>query len=166
MFDFGALPPEINSGRMYSGPGAEPMVLAAAAWDELAAELDTAAAGYSSKLSELNSAPWVGPASAAMMSAVAPYVSWLGAAAALAEQTASQARLAAGAFEAAFAMTVPPNIVAANRILLMTLIETNFFGQETPTTSASNAITAKMTTRLRRRRLASVAMVSPSAVTL
>ncbi|MDP7703519.1 MULTISPECIES: PPE family protein [unclassified Mycobacterium] len=139
MFDFGALPPEINSGRMYSGPGAEPMVLAAAAWDELAAELDTAAAGYSSKLSELNSAPWVGPASAAMMSAVAPYVSWLGAAAALAEQTASQARLAAGAFEAAFAMTVPPNIVAANRILLMTLIETNFFGQNTPAIAATEA---------------------------
>ncbi|MGA9675415.1 MAG: hypothetical protein WBR28_09235, partial [Mycobacterium sp.] len=24
MFDFGALPPEINSGRMYSGPGSGP----------------------------------------------------------------------------------------------------------------------------------------------
>ncbi|ORB32742.1 PPE domain-containing protein, partial [Mycobacterium paraseoulense] len=25
MFDFGALPPEINSGRMYAGPGSGPM---------------------------------------------------------------------------------------------------------------------------------------------
>ncbi|MHA7649057.1 PPE family protein [Mycobacterium sp. ML4] len=139
MFDFGALPPEINSGRMYAGPGAEPMVLAAAAWDELAAELDSAAAGYSSKLSELNSALWVGPASAAMMSSVAPYISWLGAAATLAEQTATQARLAAGAFEAAFAMTVPPSVLAANRILLMTLIVTNFFGQNTPAIAATEA---------------------------
>ncbi|WP_203115967.1 PPE domain-containing protein, partial [Mycobacterium canetti] len=24
--DFGALPPEINSGRMYSGPGSGPML--------------------------------------------------------------------------------------------------------------------------------------------
>ena len=31
--DFGALPPEINSGRMYSGPGCGSMLGAAAAWD-------------------------------------------------------------------------------------------------------------------------------------
>ncbi len=31
--DFGALPPEINSGRMYCGPGSGPMLAAAAAWD-------------------------------------------------------------------------------------------------------------------------------------
>ncbi|MCV7394002.1 PPE domain-containing protein, partial [Mycobacterium paraseoulense] len=41
MFDFGALPPEINSGRMYAGPGSGPMMVAAAAWDVLAAELGT-----------------------------------------------------------------------------------------------------------------------------
>lgn len=34
--DFGALPPEINSGRMYCGPGSGPMLAAAAAWDEVA----------------------------------------------------------------------------------------------------------------------------------
>ncbi|WP_140908204.1 PPE domain-containing protein, partial [Mycobacterium tuberculosis] len=27
--DFGALPPEINSGRMYCGPGSGPMLAAA-----------------------------------------------------------------------------------------------------------------------------------------
>lgn len=31
MLDFGALPPEINSGRMYAGPGSGPMMAAAAA---------------------------------------------------------------------------------------------------------------------------------------
>ncbi len=36
--DFGALPPEINSGRMYSGPGCGSMLAAAAAWDGLAAD--------------------------------------------------------------------------------------------------------------------------------
>ena len=31
MLDFGALPPEINSGRMYVGPGSGPMLAASAA---------------------------------------------------------------------------------------------------------------------------------------
>ena len=139
MFDFGALPPEINSGRIYAGPGSEPMMVAAAAWDVLAAELGTAASGYSSVIDELTSAPWVGPASASMVSAVMPYVTWLSAVAAQAEQTASQARAAAAAYETAFAMTVPPPVIAANRVLLMTLIATNFFGQNTPAIAATEA---------------------------
>jgi PPE-repeat protein len=139
MFDFGVLPPEINSGRMYSGPGPGPMLVAATAWDELAGELGTAAAGYDSVISELTSAPWVGPSSASMVAAVVPYVSWLGAASNLVEESASQARAAAAAFEAAFAMTVPPLVVAANRVLLMTLIATNFFGQNSPAIAATDA---------------------------
>ncbi len=139
MFDFGALPPEINSGRIYAGPGSEPLMVAATAWDELAAELGTAASGYSSVVSELTSAPWVGPASASMVSAVVPFVTWLSGVAAQAEQTASQARAAAGAYETAFAMTVPPPVIAANRVLLMTLIATNFFGQNTPAIAATEA---------------------------
>ena len=139
MFDFGLLPPEINSGRMYAGPGSAPMLVAATAWDALAAELGTATTSYGSVISELTSAPWVGSSSASMVAAVVPYVSWLGAAGNLAEESANQARAAAGAFEAAFAMTVPPFVVAANRVLLMTLIATNFFGQNSPAIAATEA---------------------------
>ncbi len=139
MFDFGALPPEINSGRMYAGPGSGPLMAASAAWDEIAAELATAASGYGSVVSELTAGPWVGPASSSMVSAVAPYVSWLGAVAGLAEETASQGRAAAGAYEVAFAMTVPPPVIAANRVLLATLVATNFFGQNTPAIMATEA---------------------------
>lgn len=137
--DFGALPPEINSSRMYTGPGSGPMMAAASAWDGLGAELGTAATIYSSVIGELTSAPWLGPASRAMMSAVAPYVKWLSEAAARTEAAASQARAAAAAYETAFVTTVPPPVVAANRVLLTTLIATNFFGQNTPAIAATEA---------------------------
>jgi PPE-repeat protein len=139
VLNFGALPPEINSGLMYAGPGAGPMLAAAAGWDGLAAELGTAASGYGSVISELTSSPWVGEASASMVATVAPYVTWMSATATHAEQAAMQARLAAGAYESAFMMTVPPPVIAANRALLMALIATNFFGQNTPAIMATEA---------------------------
>ncbi|ETW24839.1 hypothetical protein MGAST_06030, partial [Mycobacterium gastri 'Wayne'] len=144
VLDFGALPPEINSGRMYAGPGSGPMMVAAAGWDGLAAELSTAAAGYGSVITELTSSPWVGPASASMLAAAAPYVAWLNATAEQAEQAGMQARVAATAYETAFAMTVPPAVVAANRALLLALIATNFFGQNTPAIAATEAQYAEM----------------------
>ena len=85
MMDFAALPPEINSGRMYAGPGSGPMLAAAAAWDELAAELYSTASSYGSVISDLTSG-WLGPSSAAMAAAAAPYVSWIATTAGHAEQ--------------------------------------------------------------------------------
>ncbi len=64
--DFGALPPEINSARIYSGPGSAPMLAAATAWDALAAELHSTAAGYGSVVADLASSAWHGPSSGAM----------------------------------------------------------------------------------------------------
>lgn len=144
MIDFGALPPEVNSGRMYAGAGSGPMMAAAAAWDGLAAELGSTAAGYSLVTAELTGSPWLGPASRSMMAAVAHFVAWLSAAAELADEAGMQARAAAAAYEAAFAMTVPPAVIAANRALLMTLIATNFFGQNTPAIAAAQAQYAEM----------------------
>ncbi|MCV6968035.1 PPE family protein [Mycobacterium bohemicum] len=143
MLDFGALPPEINSARMYSGPGSGPLMAAASAWDDLAAQLDSYAATYSSTVSELRGL-WSGGASFAMAGAVAPYVSWATATATQAEQTAGQARAAAAAYEAAFAATVPPPVIAANRSQLAVLVATNFFGQNTPAIAATEAQYAEM----------------------
>jgi PPE-repeat protein len=142
--DFGALPPEINSARMYAGPGSGPLMAAAAAWDGLGAELGSAASGYASTISELTSGPWIGPASSSMVSAVTPYATWLGTVAAQAEDTANQARAAAAAYEVAFAATVPPPVIAANRTLLATLVATNFFGQNTPAIAATETQYAEM----------------------
>ncbi len=144
MFDFGALPPEINSGRMYVGAGSGPMLAAVAAWDELATELQSTAASYGSTIESLAAGPWTGPSSIAMASAAAPYVAWMSATGAQAEAAASQAKIAAGAYETAFAATVPPPVIAANRALLMALIATNFLGQNTPAIAATEAQYAEM----------------------
>jgi PPE-repeat protein len=144
VFDFGALPPEINSACMYAGAGPGPMMDAAAAWDFLAAELASSAAGYSSVTAELTCSSWFGPASRSMTAAATPCISWLSAAAALAEQTSVRARAVAAAFEAAFAMTVPPPVVAANRAQLTMLVATNFFGQNTPAIAVTEAAYAEM----------------------
>ena len=141
--DFGMLPPEVNSARMYAGPGAGPMLAAAAAWDGLAAQLHLTAASYSSEISGL-AAGWQGPSSAAMAAAAAPYTAWMSTTATQAEQTAAQARAAVAAYEAAFAATVPPPVIAANRSLLMALIATNFLGQNTPAITATETLYAEM----------------------
>ena len=142
--DFAMLPPEINSGRMYAGPGPGPMLAAAAAWDGLAAELHWAATSYGSVISGLTAGPWLGPSSASMAAAAAPYVAWMSTTAAQAEQTATQARMAATAYETAFAATVPPPMIAANRSLLMSLIATNILGQNTPAIAATQTDYAEM----------------------
>ncbi|OBI48643.1 hypothetical protein A5707_17655 [Mycobacterium kyorinense] len=135
--DFGLLPPEVNSARMYAGPGSGPMLTAAMGWDSLAAELHTTAMSYQSVISQLTSGPWLGPASTSMAAAVAPFIAWLHTTAGHAEQSASQARAAAGAYESARAMTVPPPVIAANRALLMSLVSTNVLGQNTPAIAAT-----------------------------
>jgi PPE-repeat protein len=142
--DFGALCPEINSALMYAGPGAGPLLAASAAWDALAAELGAAASSYAAMVSTLTSGPWVGPSSTAMATAVAPYVAWINTTVAQAEDAADGARAAVAAYEAAFAMTVPPPVIALNRAELMQLVATNFFGQNTPAIAANQVEYATM----------------------
>jgi PPE-repeat protein len=144
MMDFGALPPEVNSALMYAGPGSAPMMAAASAWNSLGAELSSAATAYESVISTLSGEEWLGPASAAMAAAAAPYVAWLNTTAAAAEHAAAQATASAAAFEAAFAMTVPPPVIAANRTQLAALVATNVLGQNTPAIAATEAHYAEM----------------------
>jgi len=132
MVDFGALPPEINSARMYAGPGSSSFQVAASAWNGLAAELQSAAQGYETTITQLAGDEWNGPASAAMASAAQPYITWMQETAAQAEQAATQAQAAAAAFEQAFAATVAPPLVAANRAETAAAVQANVFGQYTP----------------------------------
>jgi PPE-repeat protein len=141
---FEALPPEINSGLMYTGPGAGPMIAASAAWDALADDLYLAATAYASAITDLTSSSWLGPSSVSMAAAGATYVSWISATAVQAQQAAAQAKAAVAAYEAAFMMTVPPAEIAANRALLLALVATNFLGQNTPAIMATEALYLEM----------------------
>jgi PPE-repeat protein len=136
--DFGALPPEINSGRLYSGPGAEPMLTAAAGWEGLAAGLREVAMSYQSATLKLADA-WQGPAAVAMTKAVAPHVGWLNSVAAQAERTAAQAKAAASAYEAALAATVPPPLIAASQAVRKAMATTNHLGQLSPLIADADA---------------------------
>jgi PPE-repeat protein len=144
VLDFGVLPPEINSGRMYAGAGSGPLVAAAAAWEGLASQLGSAATSYRAVVADLTNGGWVGPSSASMAAAAAPYAAWMTTTATAAEQTASQLTSAIAAYEAAFTATVPPPIIAANRSLLAALVATNIVGQNTPAIAATEAQYAEM----------------------
>lgn len=116
---------------MYSGPGSAPMLAAASAWSGLAAELTATADDYETIVARLQSEDWIGPAATSMAGAVQPYVAWMRATAAQAEQTATQARMLVAAYEAAVAAVVPPPLVAGNRAQVALLVSTNVFGQNT-----------------------------------
>jgi PPE-repeat protein len=141
--DFGALPPEINSARMYAGPGAGPLIGAAAAWQSIAADLASTSAQFASVVGGLDGV-WEGPSATAMTTAATSLLQWLTGTAEQAEQTASAARAAVEAYEKAFAATVPPPVVAANRAQLAALTATNFLGINTAAIAATEAQYAQM----------------------
>jgi triacylglycerol lipase len=66
-------------------------------------------------------------------------VDWLGGAAAQAEQSATQARAAASAVEAALATIVDPGLITSNRGRLISLVTSNLFGQNAPAIAAAEA---------------------------
>ena len=134
--DWVALPPEINSARMYAGPGAESLNQAASAWATLAAELGSTSESIATVVAGLTTT-WLGPSANAMREKVMGYVEWLESTSVLAGQSAVQAAAAVAAYESAFAATVPPPVIAENRSFLATLVATNFLGINTPAIMAT-----------------------------
>ncbi|WP_445163833.1 PPE family protein [Mycobacterium sp. Dal123C01] len=142
--DFAALPPEITSSLMYSGAGAGPLMAAAAAYANLAAEVSATASQWESIISLLTTEQWTGGGSAAAATAAQPIVSYLTETATTLEQASAQATASAAAYEAAFAATVPPPVIAINRSTEAALVATNVLGQNTPAIAALDAQYAAM----------------------
>jgi PPE-repeat protein len=135
---FTTVPPEITSALVHSGPGAESLMAAAAAWQQLGITLEDSAESYDAALSSLDSS-WIGPSSATMLQSVEPYVTWLRATAQQTQQVAASAQTAAAAFSAVQAAVVPTSVVAANRTRLARLLATNGFGRNLPAIAETEA---------------------------
>jgi PPE-repeat protein len=141
-FDFAARPPEINSTLMYSGAGAGPMMAASSAFSALSSELSSNAASYEAIISSLSS-QWTGPSSTAMAASAQTYIEWLTTTSAQLQEAAAAATSSAAAYEAAYAATIPPAVVYANRAQLAALVATNILGQNTPAILANEAMYAE-----------------------
>jgi PPE-repeat protein len=136
---FSLIPPEINSALMFSGAGSGPLLEASAAWNSLATDLESTATQYQTLVTNLVTGSWLGPSSAQMASATAPYIAWLQGTAATAAQTGAQAQAAAGAYQSAYASMVPLPVIEANRTELATLVSNNFLGQNTGAIATNEA---------------------------
>ncbi|ORB74502.1 PPE family protein, SVP subgroup [Mycobacterium scrofulaceum] len=144
VLDFAAIPPEITSSLMYAGAGAAPLMAAATAYANLAAEVSATATQWESIVSLLTTENWTGGGSAAAAAAAQPIIAYLTETATTLEQAGAQATASAAAYEAAFAATVPPPVIAANRTLLATLVATNFLGVNSAAIAAAEADYAAM----------------------
>jgi PPE-repeat protein len=134
--DFLALPPEVTSALINSGPGAGSLIEASAAWQRVGNELDNSVSTYTAVLSSLMES-WDGPSSAAMVQAVQPYITWLRNTAQQSQQMATSAQAAATAFNSARSVVVPLAAVTANRTRLAQLLATNGFGRNLPAIAAT-----------------------------
>ncbi len=136
--DFWMLPPEATSALIHAGPGAWSWIAAAGAWQELSAELEQSAAGYSAELAWL-STTYDGPSSLAMAQAFEPYLAWLHTTARQCQEIATSVEVMTAAFELTHWTVVHPSLVAANRARLAMLLATNFFGINYPAIAETEA---------------------------
>jgi len=136
--EFTTLPPEVTSALIHTGPGAESLIEASEAWQQLGANLEDSAENYGATLSSLVGT-WRGASSTAMVQAVEPYLNWLRTTAQQVQQTAASAQAAASAVNSVRAAVVPVGQVSANRALLAQLLATNGFGRNLPAIAETEA---------------------------
>ncbi|MGO9036290.1 PPE family protein [Mycobacterium sp.] len=136
--EFTTLPPEVTSALIHTGPGAESLIEASEAWQQLGANLEDSAENYGATLSSLVGT-WRGASSTTMVQAVEPYLNWLRMTAQQVQQTAASAQAAASAVNSVRAAVVPVGQVSANRALLARLLATNGFGRNLPAIAETEA---------------------------
>lgn len=127
---YGALPPEVNTGRLMAGAGEAPMYQAAAGWEMLAISLETQAEELAASLVALQGS-WQGAGSQQAVNASTPMVQWLRTAALQAQKRAMQAIAQASAYTAAVVTTPPLPEIEMNHVTNAVLNATNFLGVNT-----------------------------------